>query len=68
MTSRSTPPDSFMQTELASELYVDEVLDGAGRIQYLDRSVSVSASTGPALHWLAGADLDSQHRRFLNGS
>ncbi len=30
-------------SELAAELYVDEVLDGSGRFQYLDRVSSVSA-------------------------
>jgi len=38
------PSDSdFMHSEVACELYVDEVVDGSGRIQYLDRSGSVSA-------------------------
>ena len=32
-------------SEEASELYVDEVLDGQGRLQYVDSSLSVSAST-----------------------
>jgi len=35
---------------------------------YLDRVGSVSASTGPSVHWPAVAYLDQQHRRFLNGS
>ncbi len=33
----------FLESEKACELYVDEVLDGAGRIQYLDSTVSMSA-------------------------
>ena len=33
----------FLDSEEASELYVDEVLDGSGRFQYLDRVVSMSA-------------------------
>ncbi len=34
----------FLGSELASILYVDEVLDGAGRFQYIDSTGSVSAS------------------------
>ncbi len=33
----------FLDSEEASELYVDEVLDGSGRLLYLDRTVSMSA-------------------------
>jgi len=33
--------DQFMDSEKASEMYVDEVLDGDGNIQYLDSTVSV---------------------------
>ncbi len=33
------PPDS----EVAAVMYVDELLDGEGKFQYLDRSFSVSA-------------------------
>ena len=36
----------FLDSEKASELYVDEVVDGAGRLLYLDVSGSVSALTG----------------------
>ena len=32
----------FLASELAAELYVNEVLDGQGRFQYLDKSGSVS--------------------------
>ena len=41
--SRCCLPDYFLASELAAELYVDEVLDGNGRLQYVDRSLSVSA-------------------------
>ena len=34
---------AFLGSELAAELYVNEVLDGAGQFQYLDKSGSVSA-------------------------
>ncbi len=33
----------FLASELASELYVDGVVDGEGRLCYVDRVVSVSA-------------------------
>ena len=33
----------FLGSERAAELWVDEVIDSAGRFQYLDRSGSVSA-------------------------
>jgi len=33
----------FLGSEKAAELFVDEVLDGSGRFQYLDKSGSVSA-------------------------
>ncbi len=32
----------FMESELAAELYVDEVVDGSGRLLYVDKVVSVS--------------------------
>jgi len=32
-----------LESELASELYCDEVVDGSGRLQYIDRVGSVSA-------------------------
>ncbi len=38
--TRTPPP---IDSELASELYCDEVLDGQGQFLYLDRVVSVSA-------------------------
>ncbi len=37
---------AFMASELASELYCDEVLDGSGCFQYLDSVRSVSAFEG----------------------
>ncbi len=42
---RAAPSDGslFLASEQAAELYVNEVLDGRGNIQYLDRSGSVSA-------------------------
>ena len=33
---------TFLDSEEAAVLYVDEVLDGSGRLQYLDRVSSVS--------------------------
>ncbi len=32
----------FLGSELAAEMYVDEILDGQGNIQYLDKVGSVS--------------------------
>ena len=34
----------FLESELASALYCDEVLDGSGKFQYLDKVGSVSAT------------------------
>ena len=58
----------FLGSELASELYVDEVLDGAGRIQYLDSVRSMSGLPGPLIHWPADSVIEEQHRRFHSGS
>ena len=33
----------FMQSELACEMYCDEIVDGHGNVLYLDKVVSVSA-------------------------
>jgi len=68
---RSSPPasDQFLLSEGASEMYVDEVVDGQGRLQYIDRVGSVSAlPDGRTTLWLPEHLLDEQHRRFLNGS
>ncbi len=35
--------DAFLHSELAAEMYVDEVLDGSGNLLYVDRVGSVSA-------------------------
>ena len=56
-------------SEEASELYVDEVLDGSGRFSYLDSVGSVSALAEAEDHRVWDAPLlEQQHRRFLNGS
>ncbi len=67
--SRKHPLDkrSFLDSELASELYVDEVLDGSGRIQYLDSMVSMSALPDPGPIWVDRV-IEEQYRRFINGS
>jgi len=56
-------------SEVASELYVDEVLDGQGRFSYLDSvgSVSALAEAEDSRVWDDHL-LIQQHRRFLNGS
>ena len=58
----------FMASELASELYCDEVLAGDGSILHLDRVRRVTAVTPPESHWPPDAYLQEQHRRFLSGS
>ncbi len=59
----------FLGSELAAELYVDEVLDGRGRFQYLDSVSSVSGLVEVEEdHVWDDRLLDQQHRRFLNGS
>ncbi len=57
------------ESEEASELYVDEVLDGSGRFRYLDSvgSVSALAEAEDSRVW-DDRLLQEQHRRFLNGS
>ena len=57
----------FMRSELASILYADEILDGSGRLLYIDREVSVSGLKPIELHWDA-ATIEEQYRRFHNGS
>ncbi len=60
-----------LDSEEAAELYVDEVLDGQGRFQYLDSVGSVSGLVeveGPCMMWPCQEAMDRQYRRFLNGS
>ncbi len=56
-------------SEEASELYVDEVLDGSGRFRYLDSvsSVSALAEAEDSRVWDEQL-IEEQYRRFLNGS
>ncbi len=58
--------DCFLGSEIASVLYVDEVLDGQGNVQYIDRGISVSGSTPPQIHW-DDALIDQQERSFHHG-
>ncbi len=60
--------DLFMASELAAEMYVDELLAGDGSVQYLDSPGSVSASRCPSLHWGTPEEMEQQHRRFVYGS
>ena len=66
MTRISPPP---IESEEASELYVDEVLDGSGSFQYLDKVGSVSGleQERNSLVWDEMV-IDHQYRRFLHGS
>ena len=62
------PDSDFLESERASELYVDEVLDGSGRIQYLDSSVSVSGlRRDESAHVWDDEVIEDQHRRFHHG-
>ena len=55
-------------SEEASALYVDEVLDGRGRFCYLDTVGSVSAlAEAEASRVWDDQLLQDQHRRFLDG-
>jgi len=54
--------EHLMGSELAAELYVDEVLDGQGRLCYLDTVGSVSASE---LRWLHYASNVEPYREIL---
>ncbi len=58
--------DSYMASSLASEHYCDEVVDGAGRLLYLDKVGSVSALNEPSEPIWVDSLLDEQHRRFLH--
>ncbi len=75
------PPDSlvrvgdsgllaqYLASEGASVDYCNEVVDGAGRLLYLDRDGSMSAyGPGPATLWPTQDQLLDQQERFLNGS
>jgi len=63
--------DLFLGSELASMLYVDEVLDGGGRLQYIDRVVSMSAVETEAEPVWVDQVIEEQILRFeevLSGS
>ena len=67
-----------MRSEIAAELYVDEVIDGQGwpiaiapapGDRYLDKVSRVTALTETEIpHVWDDRILENQHRRFLNGS
>ena len=42
------PVSDFMNSELASELYCDEIVDGRGKLLHVDTTRSVSASSKDA--------------------
>jgi len=59
----------FMDSELASEMYVDEVLTGDGQFVRLDNVSRVTAmDDGRVAIWPDARYTDQQYRRFLNGS
>ncbi len=54
-------------TELAAEMYADDVLDGSGRLCHLDKVSSMSAMPEPEHHWDSEI-LKRQERSFNHGS
>ncbi len=60
----STRP--YLRTQRAAVDYCNEVVDGAGRLQYLDKVGSVSALIEPSEPIWVDSLIDQQYRRFLN--
>ena len=60
-------PSWMLGSERASEMYVDERVDGQGTFQYIDRVGSVSALVEPPEPIWVREVIDHQHRRFHNG-
>ena len=54
---------AFMASELASELYVDEKVDGAGNLLQVDTACSVSALVEPTEATFVDSLLDEQFLR-----
>jgi len=54
----------FLASEEAAELYVDEVLDGSGRLQYLGGTVSVRGLAEAEARMVADAVM---YKRFSGG-
>ena len=50
----------FLGSERAAEMYVDELVDGAGRVQYLDKVASVSG----AIEIETDCDYDPTHNEL----
>jgi len=59
--------DSFWKTELAAEMYVDDVLDKHGEVCYLDSMVRMTALPEPEHLWVHEV-IERQERSFHNGS
>ena len=58
----------YLASELAAEQYTNEEVDGSGRLQYIDTSVSVSALLDrPSPIWCP-VIISQQERSFLHGS
>ena len=71
MKCECTSHNGFLTERGFAELAERTSLEGLaprGDNEYLDKVVSVSASTGPLLHWPPDAIIDQQYRRFHNGS
>ena len=61
-------PLSFLDSEVAAELYVDEIVDGGGRLLDIDRSGSVSALVEVEGAIQSVEQLKDQFRRILKSS
>ncbi len=62
-----SPLIRYLASERAAEDYTDEIVDGQGRLQYLDQVPSVSASEpSRATLWLPASQLEKQRRRHLH--
>ncbi len=60
------PSAEYLRSERAAEDYTDEVVDGEGRLLYLDKVASVSALIEPPEPIWVDSILNEQHRRFHN--
>jgi len=57
----------FVDTELAAEMYVDELVDRNGRWLYIDREGSVRGLRRDEPHHVwDGPVIEEQYRRFLD--
>ena len=61
------PLIKYLASERAAVDYCNEVVDGSGRLQHLDRVLSVSAFDPIRANlWLPAAEMEEQGRRHLH--